>query len=141
MGKNELTARTEIKIRFNEVDSMKIVWHGSYVKYLEDGRDAFGEKYGIHYLDFFREEVVVPIVNLELDYKRPLKYGEKAIVETRFVECDAAKLMFDYIIYRSSDMEICATARTVQVFLSVNMELMLTLPDFFVKWKQKWLNS
>ncbi|MFH0866746.1 MAG: acyl-CoA thioesterase [Bacteroidota bacterium] len=141
MGKKELIAKTEIRVRFNEVDSMKVVWHGNYVKYLEDGRDAFGEKYGIHYLDFFREEVVVPLVNLELEYKKPLKYGEKAIVETRYVDCNAAKLMFEYVIYRSSNREIVATARSIQVFLNTNMELMLTQPEFFRKWKEKWLSS
>ncbi len=141
MGKNELIAKTEVKVRFNEVDSMKVVWHGNYVKYLEDGRDSFGEKYGIHYLDFFREDVIVPLVNLTLEYKKPLKYGEKAIVETRYVDCDAAKLMFEYTIYRSSNMEVVATAKSVQVFLNTNMEMMLTLPEFFVKWKDKWLSA
>lgn len=141
MGKNKLIAKTEVKIRFNEVDSLKVVWHGSYVKYLEDGRDTFGERYGIHYLDFLREEIVVPLVNLELEYKKPLKYGEKAIVETRYVDCDAAKLMFEYTIYRSSNMEVVATAKSVQVFLDTNMELMLTQPEFFLKWKEKWLSA
>lgn len=139
MSKNELIAKAEVKVRFNEVDSMKVVWHGNYVKYLEDGRDIFGEKYGLHYLDFFREKVVVPLVNLELEYKKPLKYGERAIVEIKYIDCDAAKLMFEYLICRSPNMEIVASARTTQVFLNTNMELMLTPPDFFVKWKEKWL--
>jgi acyl-CoA thioester hydrolase len=141
MSKKELIAKTEIKVRFNEVDSMKVVWHGNYVKYLEDGREAFGAKYGIHYLDFFKEEVVVPLVNIELEYKKPLKYGENAIVETRYVDCDAAKLIYEYTIYRSSNMEVVATGRSVQVFLNTNMELMLTLPEFFVRWKEKWLSA
>lgn len=141
MDKKDLIAKTEVKIRFNEVDSLRVVWHGSYVKYLEDGRDAFGEKYGIHYLDFLRENVVVPLVHMELDYKRPLKFGEKAIIETKYVDCDSAKLIFEYTIYRSSNREEVATGRTIQVFLNTDMELMLTVPDFFVKWKEKYLSA
>jgi acyl-CoA thioester hydrolase len=141
MDKKELVHRTEVNVRFHEVDSMRVVWHGNYVKYLEDGREAFGEKYGIHYLDFLREEIVVPLVNIELDYRKPLKYGEKAIVETKYVDCDSAKLMFEYKIFRSSNMELVAEAKSIQVFLNTSMELMLTLPEFFVKWKEKWLSA
>lgn len=141
MGKNELVARTEIKIRFNEVDSLRVVWHGSYVKYLEDGRDAFGEKYSVHYLDFLRENIVVPLVHMELDYKKPLKFGEKAIIETKYIDCDSAKLIFEYTIYRSSNMEEVATGKTIQVFLNTDMELLLIIPEFFVKWKENLLFS
>lgn len=141
MGKNELITKTEVKVRFSEVDSLRVVWHGSYVKYLEDGRDTFGEKYGIHYLDFLRENIVVPLVHVDIDYKRSLKFGEKAIIETKYVDSDSAKLVFEYTIYRSSNMEEVATAKTIQVFLNTNMELMLTIPEFFVKWKKKWLSE
>lgn len=137
----ELKEKIEISVRFSEVDSMDIVWHGNYVKYLEDGREAFGKKYGIGYLDFFREGILVPLVNLELEYKKPLKYNEKAIVEIVYVDCEAAKLKFEYTIYRSSDMDVVATARSVQAFLNTKMELLLSFPDFFIQWKKRWLSK
>ena len=49
--KKVLKDRTEVKVRFGEVDSMGIVWHGNYVKYIEEGRESFGRKYGISYLE------------------------------------------------------------------------------------------
>ena len=49
----ELKATVPLKIRFSEVDSMNIVWHGSYMMYFEDAREAFGREYGIAYLDIF----------------------------------------------------------------------------------------
>ena len=42
---HKLTESKQILIRFSEVDSMSIVWHGSYVQYFEDAREAFGRKY------------------------------------------------------------------------------------------------
>lgn len=45
-----LKAIKNITPRFSEVDSMNIVWHGSYPLYFEDAREAFGEKYGLGYL-------------------------------------------------------------------------------------------
>ena len=42
------------KVSFYEMDPMQVVWHGEYVRYLEDGREAFGRRYpGIGYLDFY----------------------------------------------------------------------------------------
>ena len=46
----QMTSTKEVLVRFNEVDSMSIVWHGNYVKYLEDGREDFGQKFGLSYL-------------------------------------------------------------------------------------------
>ncbi len=42
-----LKSRIEVRVRFSEVDSLKMVWHGSYVKYMEDGREAFGREFGL----------------------------------------------------------------------------------------------
>ena len=44
-----------ITVRFSETDPLGIVWHGNYIKYFEDGREAFGRKYGISYLNVERE--------------------------------------------------------------------------------------
>jgi len=134
----ELKDRKEIIVRFSEVDSMRIVWHGNYLKYLEDGRESFGLRYGLGYLEVYSHNVLIPLVKINCDYKRPLEYGDTAIVETRYVSNEAAKLIFDYTIYRKKDMEVSATGTSMQVFLTPQGELLLTSPDFFVDWKKKW---
>ena len=50
---NKLTAEKEIEVRFSEVDSMGIVWHGSYSLYFEEAREEFGRKYDLGYLKIF----------------------------------------------------------------------------------------
>ncbi|TSA26818.1 MAG: acyl-CoA thioesterase [Bacteroidetes bacterium] len=133
-----LSERIEVKIRFGEVDSMRIVWHGNYLKYFEDAREAFGDKYGIGYQDVLKYRVMIPIVKVQCDFKRPLKYGEQAIVEVRFVNTEAAKILFEYTIFRKSDMEIVATGSSLQVFLTPEGELLLTAPEFYSVWKKRW---
>lgn len=39
----ELKETKVFDIRFSEVDSMNVVWHGSYPLYFEDAREAFGK--------------------------------------------------------------------------------------------------
>jgi acyl-CoA thioester hydrolase len=138
MSVNNLINTTELRVRFSEVDSMKVVWHGHYVKYIEDGREAFGKQFGISYLDFFSNGLLVPLVHIEVDYKRFLLIGEKAVVETKYVDSRAAKLKFTYTIYNADSGEVIATAKSVQVFLDTNHELLYTTPAFFLEWKKKW---
>jgi acyl-CoA thioester hydrolase len=135
---NSLTDQTEIMVRFNEADPLGIVWHGHYVRYFEDGREAFGKKYGVSYLDFYHHGYAVPVVSVQCDYKKPLKYGATVIVETTFTNTPAAKLLFDYKIFDSSHKALVATGSTVQVFVDVkNFGLQLTMPPFFEEWKKK----
>ena len=134
-----LTAKTEISIRFSEVDSLRVVWHGHYLKYFEDGREAFGKKYEIDYLEVYEHNgYAMPLVKEVVEHKRPLRYGEKAIIETTLVNTPAAKVIFEYKIYRSSDMRLAATGETTQVFLDREGDLSLVVPKFFAAWKKKW---
>lgn len=133
----ELITRTLVRVRFSDVDSMGVVWHGHYIRYFEDGREDFGNRYNINYLDFHSRGYLIPIVKIECDYKRPLFYGDTAIVETRFVDNEAAKIRYEYTIFNERTNEIAATGFSIQVFLNLNHELLLAFPPFFLEWKKK----
>ena len=132
-----LKDRTEVKVRFGEVDSMGIVWHGNYVKYIEEGRESFGHKYGISYLDIYAHDVMAPVVKMNIDFKKQVQYGDKLIIETEYVDTAAAKIIFNYKIFRKSDSELMAIASTTQVFIDLNREMILYPPDFVLDWKKK----
>ena len=132
-----LSERVSIPVRFSEVDSLRIVWHGHYIKYFEEGREAFGRKYGLGYLQVFENKLLTPIVHTSCDYKKPLEYGDVAVVETKYVDCDAAKLIFEFTVFKEKTMEIVAEGKSIQVFLDTNFELLLTIPSFFAEWKKK----
>ncbi len=133
----ELITETLIRVRFSEVDSMGVVWHGEYIRYFEDGREDFGNKFGINYLDFYGQGILVPIVKIDCNYKKPLVYGDTAMVKTSFVNCEAAKSIFDYTIYNNRNHEIVATGSTTQVFMNMNRELLLNFPPSFLEWKKR----
>ena len=132
-----LKDRTEVKVRFGEVDSMGIVWHGNYVKYIEEGRESFGRKYGISYIDIYKNDVMTPVVNMNIDFKRQVQYGDQLIIETELVDQSAAKILFKFKIFRKSDDELVATAETTQVFIDMNREILLYYPNFVMDWKRK----
>jgi acyl-CoA thioester hydrolase len=134
--KTILTDTIEVPVRFSEVDSLGIVWHGHYLRYFEDGREAFGKRYGLSYLDYFAEGYLVPIVSVQCDYKQVVRYGDRIIVETTYTPCESAKINFTYRIVNAETRELAVTGSTTQVFLSKNkLTLQLTNPDFFTNWK------
>lgn len=134
-----LVSRTSLSVRFSEVDSMAIVWHGVYVRYFEDGREHFGRTYdGLGYMDLHESGYQAPMVDLKLQFKKPLTINDRAIVETRHIDCEAAKICFDYTIFKEETMEVVATGSSVQVFLSPEGELELVNPEFYLKWKERW---
>jgi acyl-CoA thioester hydrolase len=134
-----LSESAEVLIRFNEADPLGIVWHGHYIRYFEDGREAFGSKYRLRYLDIFEHGYTVPIVNVECNYKRSLRYGDSVLIETRYVPCEAAKMRFEYTLYNVATKEVVCTGSSVQVFLDKQESaLQLTVPPFFAEWKKQW---
>jgi acyl-CoA thioester hydrolase len=134
-----LTDQTEVVVKFNEADPLGIVWHGHYIRYFEDGRESFGKRYGVAYLDFYHNGLAVPVVSVNCDYKKPLRYGDSVIVETTYINSPAAKMKFEYKIYESKSRTLVATGSSLQVFVNAkSFTLELTIPEFFEKWKKKW---
>ncbi|NJK85769.1 MAG: acyl-CoA thioesterase [Bacteroidales bacterium] len=133
--KKELIHQTNTRVRFSEVDSMGVVWHGNYIRYFEDGREAFGDHYGISYLDFYRQGILIPVVKVECDYKFILEYGDSITIETKFVNSEAAKILYEYRIFKNN--KVVATGKSTQVFMNESRELMLNAPEFFLDWKKK----
>ena len=133
---NEITVSKDIRIRFNETDPLGIVWHGYYITYFEDGREAFGREHAISYLDVQANGFTTPIVKSVCEHKLALKYGDVARIETTFVNSPAAKMIFKYQIFNTDNKVVC-TGETVQVFLSLEGNLILNNPPFFEEWKSK----
>ena len=132
----EISFTSQIRVRFVETDPMGIVWHGNYIQYFEDGREAFGRHHGISYLDQKENGFTSPIVKSSSEHKYPLRFGEVATVKTIFIDSPAAKMVFRYEIYNEAKEVVC-TGQTTQVFLGNDDELFLRLPPFFEEWKKK----
>lgn len=132
-----LTAAIEVKVRFSEVDSLGMVWHGNYVQYLEDGREAFGHRYGLEYLRIYDTGYITPVVDLNIQYHNPGKVDDLLIVETSYIPVRGAKIVYEYSIRRASDDTPILSARTMQLFQTVEGELEVSKPDFMRKWEEE----
>lgn len=132
-----------IPIRFHEVDSMLVVWHGHYVAYIEEARRALGRRYGVDYTTFFAHNTPAPVAQLHMDYLAPARLPDTLTVTARLFKCEAAKLEFEYEIRRQSNRSLLAFGTSLQVFTNLQGELLLTLPPFMVEryraWETLWI--
>ncbi|NMM47866.1 acyl-CoA thioesterase [Marinigracilibium pacificum] len=133
----DLIVDHEINIRFSEVDSMGVVWHGNHVKYFEDGREAFGKKFGLEYMSVYRKGYFMPIVSINCDYKQPITYEQTIIVRTKYIPHRASKIIFEYTLISKKTGDVLAIGQTTQVFIDQNRDLQLITPPFFEDWKAK----
>ena len=141
MEEKVLKTSKTLDIRFSEVDSMKVVWHGAYMLYFEDAREAFGQEYGLEYMRMADEGYYAPLVDLQFHYRKPILYGMHPRIDIIYRPTEAAKIVFDYEIRDTATGEIMVTAHTIQVFMERNYELMWTNPEFYERWKKKWLTE
>ena len=133
-----LKASKVLDIRFSEVDSMNVVWHGSYMLYFEDAREEFGRKYKLEYLRIADFGYYAPLVDMQFHYRKPITYGMRPRIDIIYRPTEAAKIVFDYEIHDPETDEIMASGRSVQVFMDKNYQLIWTNPEFYVEWKKMW---
>lgn len=133
-----LSHTIRVTVRFMESDLLRMAWHGNYVRWLEDARQALGARIGLGYEDFMRERIACPIVDMHIAYKRPARYGDKLDVTAALHWTDVPKLVHHYQVRRAGDNELLTTAETVQVMLHPGGELALNFPAFLEDFRRRW---
>lgn len=132
-----LVATTDRRVRFEEVDALGMVWHGRYPSYLEDGRICFGDTYGLSYQCFLENNAVAPVVQMHLDYKKPLRFDQTFSIETALHWAGAVRLNFSYIL-KNQVGETVATGYTVQLLTDSAGTVLLVAPEWLVEFGRKW---
>lgn len=133
-----LTTSIDVRVRFSEVDSLGMVWHGHYVKYLEDARETFGRQFGLEYMRIFENGYITPIVDMHVKYKHTATVDDILTIHITYRPERGGKLTFDYTMHRKRDNLLILTATTTQLFVTRDGMFEPSCPDFFQAWKDHW---
>ncbi|MDR1922328.1 MAG: acyl-CoA thioesterase [Candidatus Adiutrix sp.] len=136
-GPPPLSVVVERAARLEETDLLGIVWHGRYAGYLEDGREAFGRRYGLSYLEFRAAGAVLPIRILHLEYLAPLKYLEAFAVEATLHYNEAARLDMEYKIVNQKG-ETVTRGYSVQMMVGLDGVPLLEAPPLYLNFQKRW---
>ena len=123
---------TKIRVRYGETDQMGVVYHGSFAEYFEVGRVEWLRELGISYKKMEESGVMLPVVNLNINYKKPAKYDELLTIKTFLREAPTVKIIFDYEVYDEKE-NLISTAETTLVFVNMETGKPIMCPDFILE--------
>ena len=125
----------KVRVRYAETDQMGVVYHGNYAQYFEMGRVEWLRNLGISYKWMEENGIMLPVVSLTMNYKKPARYDDELRVKTILKSQTSVKIEFDYEIYNQQD-ELLTTGNSILVFVDMKTGRP-TLPPEYVKEKLK----
>jgi acyl-CoA thioester hydrolase len=97
---------------------MRVVYHGSYIPYFETGRVEWLRNKGISYKSLEDSGIALPIVNMNINYKKPALYDDLLTVTTTFKSHSGVKIEFDCEIHNEKG-ELLTIAQFLLVFVDI----------------------
>lgn len=113
-----ITTRASVSVRYAETDMMGVVYHGSYLPWLEVGRTALLKEHGMPYRELEAEGFFLPVLEVGLRYLRPAKYDDTVAITTFLREKPTLRIRMDYELHRGD--ELLVTAFTQHAFIDRN---------------------
>lgn len=121
----------QVRVRYSETDQMGVVYHGNYIPYFEIGRVEWLRNKGVSYKMMEESGIGLPIVNMNVNYKKSAVYDELLTVHTVFKSQTSVKIEFDCAIYNEAK-ELLTTAQFMLVFVSLKTGKPIAPPDYIL---------
>ncbi|WP_274476487.1 acyl-CoA thioesterase [Mangrovimonas aestuarii] len=121
----------QTRVRYAETDQMGVVHHANYALYLEMGRTEWLRNKGVSYREMEEKGVMLPVVSMNLKYKRSAQYDELLTVRTKLAKLPTASIEFYYEIVNKSGQILC-TANTVLAFVDMKTNKLMRAPKFLM---------
>lgn len=110
-----ITSRASVSVRYAETDMMGVVYHGSYLPWLEIGRTHLLKEHGLPYRELETEGFFLPVLEVGVRYLRPAKYDDTIVITTFLREKPTLRIRMEYELHRGD--ELLATASTLHAFI------------------------
>ena len=123
---------TKITVRFNEIDSYRVAWHGHYVAWMEIGRNSMAGQFDLDAFQLAAAGYLGPVVVLELKFLRPARFNDELAIQTTLRRTDTATLEFITTIV-GPDGNKLATGVTTHALTDLDGVLQFQLPPVLVE--------
>jgi acyl-CoA thioester hydrolase len=112
-----ITSTTQLTVRYAETDMMGVVYHGSYIPWLEVGRTQLLKELGLPYRQLEESGFRLPVLEVSLKYLRPARYDDLVTIVTRLNERPLLRIRLEYEVRRGE--ELLATGYSVHAFIDL----------------------
>lgn len=117
------------KVYYSDTDAFGVVWHGSYLRWLEMGRVELCEKYGLNMLELEKQDIVLPVTNMNIRYKSSGKLNDIVLIETSIKKLTPVTIVFEQTIKNQSTGKLFLQAEFEVVAIHNDGSLHRRLPD------------
>lgn len=118
-----------VRVRYAETDQMGVVYHGNYAQYFEIGRVEWLRNLGISYKWMEENGVMLPVVSLSMNYKKPARYDDLLRVKTILKSQTTVKIEFDYEVYNEEN-DLLTTGYSMLVFVDAKSGRPIVPPSY-----------
>ncbi|MBP2242284.1 acyl-CoA thioester hydrolase [Cytobacillus eiseniae] len=132
-----LVSTREIEVRYAETDQMGVVYHANYLVWMELGRTQILKDLGFNYAEMEKDGVISPVLDVQVSYKKPLLYGQKAIVKTWIDEYDGLRVKYGYEIFNEEE-ELAVTGMTKHVCVKKDTFRPISVRKKFPDWHEAY---
>lgn len=101
------------RIKYYETDKMQYVHHSNYAKFFESARVEWLRDAGISYKEMEDNNIMLPVVNLNIDFKKPALYDDLLTIKTSIKEAPKVKIIFEYEVYNQHQILLCKGTSTL----------------------------
>ncbi len=123
---------TKVRVRYAETDKMGFVYYGNYPTYYEIGRTELLRSLGSTYRKLEEEGVLMPVINLQIQYKKPAQYDDFITIKTVVKDFTPARITFTYTLFNEMD-ELLNTGETTLIFMNPSTMKPIRAPQWFLK--------
>lgn len=118
----------KVKVYYSDTDSYGVVWHGAYVKWLEVGRVEVSKLYGADCGELEQNDIVLPVVNLNINYKSMSRLFDELLIATKISEISQYSITFSHEIKNLTSGKVAITATSTVVATSQSGKMYRKLP-------------
>ena len=117
------------KVYYADTDAYGVVWHGSYLRWLEMGRVELCEKMGHNLIELQEQNITLPVVNINVRYKASAKLNDEIIIETSIQKFNSLSVTFEQKIRSKYDNKLFVEAIVDVVAIDENGKLYRKMPQ------------
>ena len=135
-----ITSSTKIHIPFHDVDSLNIVWHGHYVRYLEIARCELLSLIGYNYDSMKKHGHAWPIVDIRIKYIKPAAFDQKVVVQCKLEEWEN-RIKISYEIFDETlSTKLCKASTTQMAIDMQSGETLFESPKILLDLVKKYVS-
>lgn len=130
--------RHGFRVPFHELDPGGVLFHAHLFVHAHEAYELFMQEIGFGLAALLRaEELAIPLVQVQADYRHPLRLDDRVMVVIQALELGRSSFTLGYDFQR--DRESCASARTTHVVVDRRSGRAVPLPAGLVSGLEAYL--